>query len=77
MLKAAIRERHSGRMIELEADHGNLYDILNTWMNVPEVIRIRQTYCSSSPEQVETQNKPSPDRRGETQVDSNKTARRR
>jgi 2-methylisocitrate lyase-like PEP mutase family enzyme len=45
MLKAAIRERESGRMIDLEGEHGNLYDILNTWMNVPEVIRIRQTYC--------------------------------
>jgi 2-methylisocitrate lyase-like PEP mutase family enzyme len=45
MLKAARRERESGRMIDLEEEHGNLYDILNTWMNVPEVIRIRQTYC--------------------------------
>lgn len=45
MLKAALRERESGRMIELEQEHGNLYDILQTWMNVPEVIRIRQTYC--------------------------------
>jgi hypothetical protein len=32
-------------MIDLQEEHGNLYDILNTWMNVPEVIRIRQTYC--------------------------------
>jgi 2-methylisocitrate lyase-like PEP mutase family enzyme len=47
MLKAAKRERESGRMIDLEAEHGNLYDILNTWMNVPEVIRIRQTYCEN------------------------------
>jgi 2-methylisocitrate lyase-like PEP mutase family enzyme len=45
MMKAAQRERESGRMIDLEEEHGNLYDILNTWMNVPEVIRIRQTYC--------------------------------
>lgn len=45
MLQAAVRERASGRMIDLADQHGNLYDILNTWMNVPEVIRIRQTYC--------------------------------
>jgi 2-methylisocitrate lyase-like PEP mutase family enzyme len=45
MFKAAVRERASGRMIDLQAEHGNLYDILNTWMNVPEVIRIRETYC--------------------------------
>jgi hypothetical protein len=45
MMKAAQRERASGRMIDLQDEHGNLYDILNTWMNVPEVIRIRQAYC--------------------------------
>lgn len=46
MLNAALRERASGRMLDLESEHGNLYDILNTWMNVPEVNRIRQTYCN-------------------------------
>jgi 2-methylisocitrate lyase-like PEP mutase family enzyme len=45
MMKAALRERESGRMIDLQDEHGNLYDILNTWMNVPEVIRIREKYC--------------------------------
>lgn len=45
MMKAALRERESGRMIDLEEEHGNLYDILNAWMNVPEVLRIRETYC--------------------------------
>jgi phosphoenolpyruvate phosphomutase len=45
MLNAARRERLSGRMIDLQDEHGNLYDLLNTWMNVPEVIRIRKTYC--------------------------------
>ena len=44
-LEAAKRERASGRMIDLEEEHGNLYDILDTWMNVPEVKRIRSTYC--------------------------------
>ena len=48
MMKAAVRERESGRMIDLEEEHGNLYDILNTWMNVPEVLRIRQTYCEKN-----------------------------
>jgi 2-methylisocitrate lyase-like PEP mutase family enzyme len=45
MLNAALRERKSGRMIDLQDQHGNLYDILNTWMNVPEVLRIREKYC--------------------------------
>jgi 2-methylisocitrate lyase-like PEP mutase family enzyme len=45
MLKAALKERKSGAMADLESEHGNLYDILNTWMNVPEVKRIRSTYC--------------------------------
>lgn len=45
MFQAAVRERASGKMIDLAGQHGNLYDILNTWMNVPEVIRIRQKYC--------------------------------
>lgn len=48
MLRAAQRERESGRMIDLEPEHGNLYDILNSWMNVPEVIRIRQKYCGAT-----------------------------
>ena len=45
MLKAALKEHKSGAMIDLQAEHGNLYDILDTWMNVPEVKRIRGTYC--------------------------------
>ena len=47
MLKAAQRLRASGAMIDLEEEHGNLYDILDTWKNVPEVRRIRSTYCKS------------------------------
>ncbi|MCH2129922.1 MAG: isocitrate lyase/PEP mutase family protein [Pirellulaceae bacterium] len=45
MMKAAVRERASGRMYDLEEEHGNLYDILDTWMDVPNVKRIRSTYC--------------------------------
>jgi len=47
MLKAAQRLRACGAMIDLEEEHGNLYDILDMWMNVPEVRRIRSTYCQS------------------------------
>ena len=45
MMDAATRERASGRMYDLQDEHGNLYDILDTWMNVPEVKRIRSSYC--------------------------------
>ena len=48
MMRAALKERESGAMIDLEEEHGNLYDILDTWMDVPEVRRIRQTYCDPS-----------------------------
>ena len=47
MLKAAQRLRVSGAMIDLEEEHGNLYDILDTWMNVSEVRRICSTYYQS------------------------------
>ena len=47
MMRAALKERQSGAMIDLE-EHGNLYDVLDTWMDVPEVRRIRQTYCDPS-----------------------------
>lgn len=45
MVKAAKEERASGRMLDLEEQHGNLYDIMDAWMNVDEVRRIRETYC--------------------------------
>jgi len=45
IMKTALKERASGAMIDLQDEHGNLYDILDTWMNVPEVRRIRGTYC--------------------------------
>ena len=48
MMRAALKERASGAMIDLEEEHGNLYDILDTWMSVPEVRRIRETYCDPS-----------------------------
>ena len=46
MVKAAKEERASGRMLDLEEQHGNLYDIMDAWMNVDEVRRIRETYCA-------------------------------
>jgi len=48
MMAAAVKERQSGAMVDLLEEHGNLYDILDTWMEVPEVRRIRETYCDPS-----------------------------
>ena len=45
MTKAAEKEHKTRAMISLEEEHGSLYDILDSWMNVPEVRRIRSTYC--------------------------------
>jgi 2-methylisocitrate lyase-like PEP mutase family enzyme len=47
MVKAAARERETGKMNSLAAEHGNLYDLMDLWMNVPEVRRIRQQYVKS------------------------------
>jgi len=47
MVKAAARERETGKMNSVAAEHGNLYDLMDLWMNVPEVRRIRQQYVKS------------------------------
>lgn len=47
MAKAAARERATGKMNSVAAEHGNLYDLMDLWMNVPEVRRIRQQYVKS------------------------------
>ena len=44
MVSAAETERRTGRISSLAAQHGNLYDLLERWMNVSEVRRIRSTY---------------------------------
>jgi 2-methylisocitrate lyase-like PEP mutase family enzyme len=47
MAKAAARERSTGKMNSVAAEHGNLYDLMDLWMNVPEVRRIRRQYVQS------------------------------
>jgi 2-methylisocitrate lyase-like PEP mutase family enzyme len=49
MVKAMELEKKSGKMVSLAEQHGNLYDLLDLWMNVPEVRRIRETYVRSAP----------------------------
>ena len=47
MAKAMAREKETGRIASVAEEHGNLYTLLDLWMNVPEVRRIRQTYVKS------------------------------
>jgi 2-methylisocitrate lyase-like PEP mutase family enzyme len=47
MVKAAARERSTGKMNSVAAEHGNLYGLMDLWMNVPEVRRIRRQYVKS------------------------------
>jgi methylisocitrate lyase len=44
MVAAAEKVRASGRSSAVAAEHGNLYDHLERWMDVAEVRRIRATY---------------------------------
>lgn len=44
MVEALALEKQTGKISTLATRHGNLYDLLDLWMNVPEVRRIRQTY---------------------------------
>jgi 2-methylisocitrate lyase-like PEP mutase family enzyme len=50
MVEAAATERRTGRMSSLKHLHGNLYDLLEQWMNVAEVRRIRERYVDSEAE---------------------------
>ena len=47
MADALAKERASGKINSVAADHGNLYELMDLWMNVPEVRRIRQQYVKS------------------------------
>ena len=47
MADALAKERASGRINSVAADHGNLYELMELWMNVGEVRRIRQQYVKS------------------------------
>lgn len=48
MVQAMELEKRTGRIMSLAEQHGNLYDLLELWMNVPEVRRIRESYVRSS-----------------------------
>jgi 2-methylisocitrate lyase-like PEP mutase family enzyme len=50
MVKAMELERKTGRMSSLAEQHGNLYELLELWMNVGEVRRIRQSYVENTKE---------------------------
>lgn len=47
MVEALALEKQTGKISSLAGRHGNLYDLLDLWMNVPEVRRIRQTYVKN------------------------------
>jgi 2-methylisocitrate lyase-like PEP mutase family enzyme len=49
MARAAERERQTGRIQSVAAEHGNLYELMELWMNVKEVRRIRQAHVKSRP----------------------------
>jgi phosphoenolpyruvate phosphomutase len=44
MVQAMELERKTGKISSLREQHGNLYDLLESWMNVAEVRRIRENY---------------------------------
>lgn len=48
MLEAATKVRATGRSDAVAAEHGNLYDHLERWMEVGEVRRIRERYVTRS-----------------------------
>jgi hypothetical protein len=47
MMRAMTLERETRKISSLAEQHGNLYELLDLWMNVPEVRRIRETYVKS------------------------------
>lgn len=48
MLQAALQERNTGRIASVAAQHGNLYDLMESWMNVAEVRKIRDRYAKAT-----------------------------
>jgi methylisocitrate lyase len=48
MVQAMELERKTGRISSLREQHGNLYDLLESWMNVAEVRRIRENYVKKT-----------------------------
>ncbi len=48
MVEALELERKTGKISSLREQHGNLYDLLESWMNVAEVRRIRENYVKKT-----------------------------
>lgn len=48
MWNAALQERSTGRIASVSTQHGNLYDLMEAWMNVAEVRRIRGSYAKTT-----------------------------
>jgi 2-methylisocitrate lyase-like PEP mutase family enzyme len=51
MLNAALQERRTGKIASASSQHGNLYDLMEAWMNVAEVRRIRHSYARATSRQ--------------------------
>ena len=47
MAKAAALEKQTGKISSLSEQHGNLYELMDLWMNVAEVRRIRERYVKT------------------------------
>lgn len=47
MVRALELEKRTGRISSVSEQHGNLYELMELWMNVSEVRRIRQRYARS------------------------------
>jgi 2-methylisocitrate lyase-like PEP mutase family enzyme len=51
MLNAALHERRTGKIASVSSQHGNLYDLMEAWMNVAQVRRIRDSYARATSRQ--------------------------
>jgi 2-methylisocitrate lyase-like PEP mutase family enzyme len=47
MARALALEKQTGKILSVASQHGNLYELMDLWMNVPEVRRIRATYVEA------------------------------
>jgi phosphoenolpyruvate phosphomutase len=47
MAQAMALEKRTRKITSVAAQHGNLYELMDLWMNVPEVRRIRETYVQA------------------------------
>jgi 2-methylisocitrate lyase-like PEP mutase family enzyme len=49
MAQAMALEKQTRKITSVASQHGNLYELMDLWMNVPEVRRIRETYVRAEP----------------------------